>query len=186
MGHADPPRAPGGSGAALQPPRAPLGLPHPGLWPASSTLQTLGTKIADPERQRVCESLEYSSACGHRGHGASAKGFRGPHSRPSQPPDLAQTCGHVHVAGGALEEQLPGSGRGWGRVGYCVVFSCECLAGTTLLGMNCTQGSPGDGLTTKGSRRWGQGRLQGLSACGWGAVLGRGEAENGRNLTGTF
>lgn len=66
--------------------------------------------------------------------GQVLRGSGGPHSRPSQPPDLAQTCGHVHVARGALEEQLPGSGWGWGRGGYCVVFSCEYVAGTTLLG----------------------------------------------------
>ena len=75
--------------------------------------------------------------------GQVLRGSGGPHSRPSQPPDLAQTCGHVHVAGGALEEQLPGSGRGWGGGGHCVVFSCEYLAGTTLLGRTAHKGPLG-------------------------------------------
>lgn len=109
-------------------PHAPLGLPHPGLWPASSTLRILGTEMADPGRQRVCGSLEHNSACGRRGHGASAEGFQRPPlpSLPTWPGSDVWSC----PRGGAAARHW----AGLEQRGHCVTFSCECLAGTTLLG----------------------------------------------------
>lgn len=133
-------------------PHAPLGLPHPGLWPASSTLRILGTEMADPGRQRVCGSLEHTSACGRRGHGASAEGFQRPPlpSLPTWPGSDVWSC----PRGGAAAS----------------LSAVSVWPGPRFSGEPHTR-FPWGWPDRQGLSGVGSGQAPGLDACGLGAVL---------------